>query len=138
MTNLKTLIKAVEENNKLNDGKWSDWDDGDHILSTYANDGYDDSEIYAIDAVEVLNLFIKHNGDFSGFGKPVYVDGEQYQVIENAYHACNPNNNDDWHAEAISLKDYRRVYVVWEQIDNETENADETCDWENPYKVTEI
>jgi len=32
---LKAAVLAVEENNKINDGKWSNWDDAQHIAGTY-------------------------------------------------------------------------------------------------------
>lgn len=53
---LINIIKAVEENNAINGASWADWQDADHILSTYEIDGADQS------SVEILNRAIATNG----------------------------------------------------------------------------
>jgi len=52
---LKEAVLAVEENNKINDGKWSDWDDAQHIADTY------DIELNDKEAT-ILNKAIESNG----------------------------------------------------------------------------
>ena len=52
---LKTLVLAVEENNKINSGKWSDWSDAAHIADAY-------EENIDADIALILNRAIKTNG----------------------------------------------------------------------------
>ena len=35
---LRQAIEGVEDNNRINDGHWSDWDDAQHIEETYGVD----------------------------------------------------------------------------------------------------
>jgi hypothetical protein len=62
MTTFLDLIDAVEENNRINDGKWSDWENAAHIQEVYGALSYDeDIQIKAIE--KMLNFLIKSNGE---------------------------------------------------------------------------
>ena len=32
---LRQAIEGVEDNNRINDGRWSDWEDAQHVAETY-------------------------------------------------------------------------------------------------------
>ena len=53
---VRRLIKAVEENNEINDGRWSDWETAQDIAETY-DIAIDD------DDAKVLQDAIDTNGD---------------------------------------------------------------------------
>lgn len=54
--NLKQAVLAVEENNRINDGKWSDWSSADHVADTYEIGELSDAER------AILENAIKSNG----------------------------------------------------------------------------
>jgi len=54
--NLKQAVLAVEDNNNINDSKWSDWDDASHIADTYSISNLTEEE------ETVLNSAIESNG----------------------------------------------------------------------------
>ena len=41
---LRAAIEGVEDNNRINDASWSDWDDASHICETYGIEGMGDLE----------------------------------------------------------------------------------------------
>lgn len=59
METFKSLIKAVQENNDINEAKWSDWDDAFHIESTYGQISFKERSI----ALEFLSALIRDNGE---------------------------------------------------------------------------
>ena len=59
METFKSLVKAVEENNRINDGKWSDWSDAFHIERTYGELSIKERSI----ALEFLSALIRDNGE---------------------------------------------------------------------------
>jgi len=64
MSLFKKAIDAVEENNRMNNGKWSDWDDAYHIMNTYEIDG--ESDYYSKPervAIDFIDCIIKTNGE---------------------------------------------------------------------------
>ena len=54
---LRAAIEGVEDNNRINDASWSDWDDASHICETYGIEGLGDLE-HAI-----LNRAIESRGE---------------------------------------------------------------------------
>jgi hypothetical protein len=54
-----SLVAAVEENNSMHDGKWSDWEDSFHIEDVYGNLEGRDRQI----ARKFLDCLIRDNGD---------------------------------------------------------------------------
>lgn len=82
MNKLQEIISAVEENNRINEGKWSDWKDVDHILEVYEISLEDEKYEHIIrDFVDDL---IKNDGEHA----KVYLDamsGLEYGTIFNRY-----------------------------------------------------
>lgn len=52
---LRAAIEAVEDNNNINDGSWSDWQDAAHIEETYEVEMCDEGKA-------VIERAIKSNG----------------------------------------------------------------------------
>lgn len=68
---LRRLIEAVEDNNRINDGAWTNWSDADAIVDIYdpagvcagnAWDRFEDEDVTAEQASEILNRAIASNG----------------------------------------------------------------------------
>lgn len=68
---LRSLIEAVEDNNRINEGQWSSWGDASDIVGTYNPDGilvgdgwanFEDEDVSAEEAAEILNRAIASNG----------------------------------------------------------------------------
>ena len=68
---LRSLIEAVEDNNRINDARWSDWGDAGDIVDTYNPDGilagdgwanFADEDVSAKEAAEILSRAIASNG----------------------------------------------------------------------------
>ncbi len=58
METCKSLVVAVEENNRINDAKWSDWESVDFLLSVYG-----ELQTFMLPvAREFLNALIRDNG----------------------------------------------------------------------------
>ena len=55
---LRTLVEAIEENNSMNDGSWSDWEDSYHVQDVYGELEYNNIELNRI-AHHFLNALIK-------------------------------------------------------------------------------
>lgn len=60
MTTFKQIVEGVEENNSINDGKWSDWQSAHDIINVYGP--LSDDEISEEKAMAVLNQAIQTNG----------------------------------------------------------------------------
>lgn len=60
MKSFEELIEAVEENNRINDGQWKDWDSSIHIESTYETPLEGEYEGFAR---LCLNALIRDNGE---------------------------------------------------------------------------
>jgi hypothetical protein len=61
MTTFKQLVDAIEENNRINDGKWSDWNGlfaAEEVYGEYADD-----DISREDAEHVVESAIASNGE---------------------------------------------------------------------------
>lgn len=56
------LIRAIEENNCMNDASWSDWQDEFHVQDIYGQIEYNDAELNKI-AARFLKAIIKLEGD---------------------------------------------------------------------------
>lgn len=57
---LDFAVQAVEQNNAVNGGKWSDWEDADHIIDTYCIEYDKDTQlVFTI----FLNALIRNDGD---------------------------------------------------------------------------
>jgi hypothetical protein len=69
------LIQAVEENNRINDGSWKDWDSAQHIEEFYGKL----NEEYKECAVHFLNSLIKSNGE----NKQTFIDA--FNCLEYEY-----------------------------------------------------
>ena len=72
---LNYFIECVEENNDINNGRWSDWEDADEILNVYLDyinnidvlDGYIIMDINSVK--KELNKIIKKEKEFKPFSK---------------------------------------------------------------------
>ena len=53
---LRQAVEAVEENNRINDGMWLEWDDAAHVAETY---GIDLDE----QGAKIINRAIASNGE---------------------------------------------------------------------------
>lgn len=53
---LKAAIEGVEDNNKINDGSWLNWDDAQHVAETYGIE-------LCGEGVEVISRAIASNGE---------------------------------------------------------------------------
>lgn len=61
MSIFKIAVSRVEDNNEINNAKWSDWDDAYHILETY--DLHQDSSATTAVEITFLNALIRDNGE---------------------------------------------------------------------------
>ena len=53
---LREAIEAVEENNQINDGMWTGWDDASHVAETYGIELDEQGE-------KIINRAIASNGE---------------------------------------------------------------------------
>ena len=53
---LRQAIEAVEENNRINDGMWTGWDDAAHVAETYGIELDEQGE-------KIINRAIASNGE---------------------------------------------------------------------------
>jgi len=58
---LRKAMLAVENNNQINEGKWSDWSSSYHIAETYEleNDDENENEIHYLQLVLDLNTALE-------------------------------------------------------------------------------
>lgn len=56
----RQIVEGVEDNNSINDGRWADWSDADHILETYGP--MRDEDVSEQRAADVLNRAIATDG----------------------------------------------------------------------------
>jgi hypothetical protein len=61
MITFKQLVDAIEENNRINDGKWADWSGFLAVLEVYGE--YSDSEISREDAQHIIESAIASDGE---------------------------------------------------------------------------
>lgn len=54
-----SLVNAVQENNRINNAKWSDWTNAHDIFSIYGPLDYSHYEV----GVQFLNALIRDNGE---------------------------------------------------------------------------
>jgi hypothetical protein len=59
METFKSLVKAVEENNRINGAQWKDWNSASDIEKTYGRI----SILYLGVTYEFLNALIRDNGE---------------------------------------------------------------------------
>ena len=72
-------------------------------------------------------------------------EGVEYAIVQDAF-AYDAESYRGTAVKLTELQDYlddrdaetQEYTVVWEITNFETENEDETCDWENPIEVWEI
>ena len=67
METFYSLVKAVQENNRINGGQWKDWEDADHIQEVYGK--LESLGYYHISRI-FLNSLIENNGE----GLETYLD----------------------------------------------------------------
>jgi hypothetical protein len=60
MSTLRDLISGIEENNSINNAKWSDWEDLPHIESIYGN--FSDPDITRDEANSIIANAIASDG----------------------------------------------------------------------------
>lgn len=60
MTTFEDMVKAVEENNKINDASWKDWRNAEHMQEVY---GYLHLRFKHV-AEAFLNALIRDNGNY--------------------------------------------------------------------------
>lgn len=77
MTTFFELVRAVEENNRFNDGGWSDWDDAQHIERVYGQLEDKRREV----ALCFLDALIRADGD-SAIRKHLC---EAWDILEYGY-----------------------------------------------------
>lgn len=56
----RVLVEAVEENNEINDGKWSDWEGLFHIENVYGE--LDDEDVSHDEAADIFSRAIVSDG----------------------------------------------------------------------------
>jgi hypothetical protein len=61
MSTFKQLVDAIEENNRINDGKWADWSGFLAAEEVYGE--YADEEVSREDAKRVIESAIASNGE---------------------------------------------------------------------------
>jgi len=61
MNTFKDIIAAVEENNRINNAQWKDWDDCEHIESVYGT--LDPCNRWKDVAKAFIDVLIRDNGD---------------------------------------------------------------------------
>lgn len=77
MNTFLDMVKAVEENNKMNDAKWSDFECVEHLIDVYG-----DLEEEFKDVSKVfLNSLISNNGD----NAHVYIDAMDCLVYGHTF-----------------------------------------------------
>lgn len=54
------IVNAIEENNKINNAQWSDWDDLQHVIETY---GDIENDEFKHVAKAFLSALIRDNGE---------------------------------------------------------------------------
>jgi len=52
---LRKAMLAVENNNQINDGKWSDWSSSYHIAETYELENDDENEVHYLQLILDIN-----------------------------------------------------------------------------------
>ena len=58
-----TVLESIEDNNKINDSQWADWDDAEHAISVYGvNFTGECDETERAETVRALNRIIRSNG----------------------------------------------------------------------------
>lgn len=60
MTKFLEAVKAVKENNSMNDAKWSDWENAQHIITTYE---IKLDELFEDVGIAFLNSMIENDGE---------------------------------------------------------------------------
>lgn len=58
METFKSLVDAVKENNRINNAKWTDWDNAKHIQESYGELQNENKNV----AESFLNALIRDNG----------------------------------------------------------------------------
>lgn len=85
MSIFRDAIEAVEENNRINDGKWSDWEDLAHIVDTYDLEYTADAIAMATQAF--IAALIRDNGEhLSLYQQCIDCLEYGYPFARNVYH----------------------------------------------------
>lgn len=82
---IKKAVEAVEDNNQINDGEWSDWDDADHVAETYSVDYAGDHPGLASETAAVINRAIRTNGQSLNDDLPAISRSFQGQVFSGSF-----------------------------------------------------